>query len=294
MFKLGIIGLDTSHTVKFAQLIQGEHRIVHSLKITGALRFPSPFQNEEGQDERQQQLEELGIKVSTEFEEAVDGVDGILLEINDPALHLKYFKMAAELGVPVFIDKPFADNLVNATEIVDIAKAKNISIWTSSSLRFTPEIKKCAEDMTSLKTVNIYGPLGSAPAGSSVIWYGIHSFEMLATLAGTKADKIQAVKDECGIVAVIYYKDGRRGVVECNSGIYHYGGRALNEETSHSFLVDFSSSDELYGNLIGAIENFFIDGTIPVSLEDSLTIQAMLDATEKSIASGNAEKIVSI
>jgi predicted dehydrogenase len=257
------------------------------------MRFPSAFQAEEGQDERQKTMEGLGVNVVTDFSAAVEGVDGILIEINDPALHLEYFRKAAELNLPLFLDKPMADNLESARKIMRIAEDKNVKAWTSSSLRFTPEIKECKSGISEPVLANVYGPLGQAAKGNSLIWYGIHTFEMLMTLMGRGAESVKASADSAGVVAVVDYGNGKRGIVECNEGAFKYGGRAQNSETVAGFEVKAKSSEILYTSLITAIADFFIKGDIPVSMEDSFEIQAMMDAAVRSLESGSVEDVKS-
>ncbi|OGV31046.1 MAG: hypothetical protein A2020_00225 [Lentisphaerae bacterium GWF2_45_14] len=294
MFKLACIGLDTSHAVKFTELIQGPAKNVDTLQVVSCMRFPSPFQSEADQDKRQEIVEKLGVKVTRSFAEAVKDVDGILVEINDPTLHLEYFKMAAAAELPVFLDKPMADTVENGREIYNIAKKNNIRVWSSSSLRFTPEIRECCASVKSPILANVFGPLGKAPAGSSLIWYGVHTFEMLMTIMGPGAQSVFARKDAKGVVATIEYKDGRRAIAECNEGCFQYGGRAQNAETAKSYNVNASTAEILYSNLITAISDFFVKNAVPVSFEDTFEIQAMLDAAEKSVASGKAEKVESL
>jgi len=291
MFKLAIVGLDTSHAIKFTELIQGEKRIVETLQVTRCLRFPSAFQSEEDQNKRQEILEQLGVVVTHSFEEAVKEVNGILLEINDPALHLEYFEKVSELGLPVFLDKPLADNLKNGLKIFNLAKEKELKVWSSSSLRFTPEIRSCVAEISSPVFCNVYGPLGKAASGNSLIWYGVHTFEMLMALMGKGARSVFAREDNSGTVAIVDYDDNRRGIVECNSDAFFYGGRAQNSKGVSSFTVNFANAAELYACLITALEDFFINGTIPVSFADTLEIQAMMEATLKSQVSGRTETI---
>ncbi|QSH41204.1 Gfo/Idh/MocA family oxidoreductase [Lentisphaerota bacterium ZTH] len=288
MFKLAIIGLDTSHTPKFVDFIQGENKLTDKLRVVKAMRFPSAFQSEAGQDERQAAIEKLGVKVSTDFAETVAGVDGLLLEINDPALHLEYFSKAAELGLPIFLDKPLADNIENAREIVRLKQEHNLNVWTSSSLRFTSEIKECTTKVSNPVLANTYGPLDSNDAGNPVVWYGVHSFEMLMTIMGQGAESVKATKDERGVVAIVNYKDGRRGIVELNSEAFIYGGRAQSADSAFSFVVDSSITSVVYANLMQAIEDFMLSGIVPITLEESFEVQAMLEATVQSLQSGEA------
>ena len=58
--KVGIIGLDTSHTIEFTKRFQApdcpKEDKVGGVKVVAAMRFDSPFQKKEGLDERQKQL----------------------------------------------------------------------------------------------------------------------------------------------------------------------------------------------------------------------------------------------
>ncbi|NRA40502.1 MAG: Gfo/Idh/MocA family oxidoreductase, partial [Planctomycetes bacterium] len=160
-----MIGLDTSHSIAFAQRIQG--KAMRGVNITRCLRFPSPFQTEAQQDDRQKILEDLGIEVTSNFKQAVAGAEGVLLEINDPAQHWKYFKKAAELNVPIFVDKPLAKNLSDAKKICELTKRKRLKVWEASSLRFSPDLRSAIKQAGEPELVNIYGAMGIAAAGCS-------------------------------------------------------------------------------------------------------------------------------
>ena len=182
--KVAFIGLDTSHSVQFAQYIQdpnipAENRCT-DLLVTRCMRFETPFQGKEGLDARQKQLEALGVLVTEDFDEAVADCDAIFLEINDPKLHLEYFKKCSKLGKPIFLDKPFADTLENAKAIARIAEENNIKFFTASKLRNFQSIEDLAARKLDVKTAMAWGSLGKCPEGYSlIIWYGVHTFELL-------------------------------------------------------------------------------------------------------------------
>ena len=154
-------------------------------------------------------------------------------------------------------------------------------------MRFTPEIIDCASNVKNPDFVSIFGPLGKAASGNSLIWYGVHSFEMLTTLMGSGAEYVYARKDACGIVSVVEYKGERRGIVECNDGAFKYGGSARNAKVADTYVTAGSP----YPHLIAALETFFIDNVIPVPFEETLEILAMMDAACKSIESGEKEAV---
>lgn len=287
MFNLAVIGLDSSHSVVFTELIQDENKkLIDDIKVISCLRMPTPFQSEEGLDKRQLRMEELEVKVTCDFDEALKNADGVMLEINDSSLHLEYFRRIADLSIPVFIDKPLADNVENAVKIHKIAEEKNLSVWSASSMRFSPEIIACKSKIPSPSMVNVYGTLHEALAGSSLVWYGVHTFEMLVTLMGCGAASVQAHKMKRGIVSIVDYEDGRIGVVECNRDIRRYGGYSQNRESISTFIAE--GSPDPY--LIMTLRKFFLEGIVPVPLTETIEVQALIEASEKSIVSGKLEK----
>lgn len=293
--KIAIIGLDTSHTIEFTKLIQApetpDNLKIKELQITKCMRFPSPFQAEDKQDERQAQLEKWGVKVTRSFEEAVDGAEGVMIEINDPAMHLEHFKKAAALGKAIYLDKPLAGNIKDGKEILKITKKQNLKVWSASSLRFTSEIENAAKEISEPVMAHAYGPLGIAPAGSSLVWYGVHTFEMINKLMGAGAESVFAREDKNGIVTTVKYGGDRRGLAECNTNAWFYGGRAQSKDKVSAFSVNTGIPGGLYHKLILHIKDFFTKGVIPVSLDNAYEILAIMEAAEKSIASGKEEKV---
>jgi len=290
--KVALIGLDTSHTIEFARRMQAPDcppdQKVAGMKAVRCLRFPTPFQSEEGLDQRQAQLEAWGVKVTADFDEAVADCDAIMLEINDPAYHVHYFTKCADLGKPMFLDKPVADTTQNARAIYDIVKAKNLSVFSASSLRFVPQLKQARDAIPQPTIVTIYGALGKAPAGSSIVWYGVHAFEMLERAIGRGAVSVYARRDKAGAVALVEYDDARRGIVEMTEGSWIYGGCLRNKDKAAPYVVNMSRA---YSDELEEVARFFRGSETPVDFEDSMEVMAMLDAAERSSQSGKAETV---
>ena len=226
--KVAIIGLDSSHSIEFVRRMQApdcaaDQRVAGMRAVT-CLRFETPYQDREGLDTRQEQLEPWGVTVTEDFDEAVADCDAILLEVNDAAYHVEYFTRCAELGKPIFLDKPLADTIENGRKICAIAAAKGVRFFSASSLRFVSALTQACEAVPEPACCAVYGPLGRAPAGSSIVWYGVHTFEMLQRAMGNGARQLSTRKDEAGVVVIVDYADGKRGVVELTEGAYIYGG----------------------------------------------------------------------
>ena len=293
--RIGMIGLDTSHSIAFTKCLQAPdvpaEQHVAGAKVVSCMRFETPFQAKEGLDERQKQLEGWGVEVTTDFGYAVAECEAIMLEINDPAYHLEYFSKCAKLGKPIFLDKPMADNTANARKIYQIAKENKLKVFSSSSLRFVPALIAAIEAVKAVgepKYVSTYGPLGKAPAGSSIVWYGVHAFEMLERAMGRGAKGVFARKDSVGVVAIMDYGEGKRGVVELTEGAYSYGGSVRSEKKAVPFTAENAL---LYPLELTEVVKFFAGAEPPVTLDDALEVTSMLDAAERSVASGKTEAL---
>jgi predicted dehydrogenase len=292
VFKVAIIGLDTSHSVALPQLMQDPktpaEQKIEGLVATRALRFPSAFQSEEGQDKRQETLESIGVKVTRDFDEAVGDCDAIMLEINDPALHLEYFEKCAPLGKPIFLDKPFADTVANAKAIARIAEENNVKFFTASKLRNFQSIEDLAAKNMEVKTAMAWGSLGKCPEGYSlIIWYGVHTFELLERMMGIGAETVHTLPNASGFDCQVQYKDGRSALVKMVVGAGTYGCWI-----SDGRQVDCAAA--VSGTPINMLNNFvaLCRGAEPaVSVEESLEIMAMLEAAEKSYNSGKPEPV---
>ena len=285
--KVAIIGLDTSHTIEFTKRFQAPDCSaadkVGGVKVINCMRFETPFQNKEGLDKRQKQMEDWGVRVVTDFNEAVINADAIMLEINDPQLHLEYFKKAAVLSKPVYLDKPLADTAEHGSEILKIAKDKKVKVFSTSSLRFDAGLILAAKKIPAPLYTHTYGPLGAAAAGSSIVWYGVHAFEMLVRVMGKGGTKVFTTKTSSGVVVTIEYPEKRRGVVELTENAWVYGGDLRTNDKAEAFVVDGSV---LYTNLCKEIANFLKTGNSPVPLEETMEVMALLEAAEKSFKNG--------
>jgi len=293
--KIAVIGLDTSHSVALPKLMQdpAEKDRVEGLRAVTCLRFPTPFQSEKGQDDRQAYLESIGVKVTRDFDEAVADCDAIMLEINDPAFHLEYFEKCAALGKPVFLDKPFADTLENTVKILDIAKEKNVRFFTASSLRFDIDIVEGLQKVNTPKSAMVWGPVGRAPAGSSIVWYGVHAFEILNRVMGRGAVTVSGTADLNGYVFHVIYGDGRRGIVEISRNCWSYGTACRDAEGKAS-LIQVTGRIPFYKMLVQEIVKFFTTGEQPVDIADSIEIMAMLSAADASVKNGQPAPVYTL
>ena len=172
---------------------------------------------------------------------------------------------------------------------MQIAKENNIRYFTASSLRFDIDIVEGLEGVENVVSAKVWGPVGNAPAGSSIVWYGVHAFEILNRVMGSGATAISGSADLNGYVFHVIYADGRRGIVELSTNCWKYG--AVYRTADHeSDIVQVTGRVPFYRMLLKEIVKFF-NGEQPVALEDSVEIMAMLAAAEASIQNGQTAPV---
>ena len=91
-------------------------------------------------------------------------VDAMLIEAVDGSVHYERAKPFLEAGIPCFVDKPFTCSVADARKIVDLAAKKKLPLFSSSSLRFAPELVAYMADEKHGKVLGAvaYGPGRSA------------------------------------------------------------------------------------------------------------------------------------
>lgn len=296
MIKVAVIGLDTSHSIEFPRLMQApdcpKDQKVPGLKAIACLRFATPFQNKAGLDQRQKQLEAWGVKVTTDFDEAVERADAFMLEINDGNYHLDYFKKVAALGKPVFLDKPLAGALADGRAIVKLAQKHKTRVWSGSSIRFCDDIAQTKAQVSDIRIGSVFGALGEAPSGDSLIWYGVHAFEMLQCFMGPHPLTVQAIETPTSIVSVVNYDHDRQGIIETIRNCRSYGGYVIGKTRDQAKTVSFVCNTCYgYRNILRAIRCFFEGGPAPVNMATTFEGLAMMVAARSSIKARKAVKI---
>ena len=296
-FRIAVIGLDTSHAVEYPKRMQDPdcpaERRVPGLRATRCLSFETSFTDKEDWEAYKKYLPSIGVEVTEDFEYAVSDCDGIMIEVNDPELHWEYFQKCADLGKPIFLDKPFAESFASAVKIYNLAKEKGIRLFTSSALRydavFTAGLGNCGIEPTS---AIVWGPHGRK-VKDSLIWYGCHSFEMLEAVMGRGAVGVSVHSEPNRDICVVDYRDGRHGIVELNKNTGRYGV-LLRDNVHGASLLQPGKTTMFYTEILKRITDFFMNGKDILPLEDSLEVIAMLDAASRSLKSGRPEYVFSI
>lgn len=281
--KIGIIGLDTSHSIAFTKFINGadkkeeykDFQIVAAYPY-GSKSIKSSYDRIPGYIE---QVKEMGVEIVSSIPELLDKVDCVLLETNDGNLHLEQAYEVFKAGKIMFIDKPIGANLAQAIAIYELSKKYNVPIFSSSALRYVPESQKLRNgELGEVQGVNTYTPGTLEPSHADMAWYGIHGIEALFTVMGTGCVSVNRMSSEGSDVIVGLWDDGRIGTVRAiREGHRPYDGHAFTDKGIVS-----TGKYQGYEPLLREILNFFTTGIPPVSEKETLEIFTFIEAADES------------
>ena len=292
--KIGMIGLDTSHCPAFAKLLNDETNEFYVPGAQVVKAFPGGselFSNSMGRIEGfTNELKKIGVEICDSIEATAEGMDAFFLESVDGRQHLEQFKILAQYGKPVFIDKPFACCFEDAKAIVELAKETNTPIMTASAIRYGKGID-VLHDGSKVEACEAFGPMALLDDYRDYFWYGIHSAETLYSFMGSGCTQVQTTSTDKIDVIVGTWADGRIGTLRGNRVGANGFGCILTVEGDTKFAL-VSAEVPYYALMLKKIVPFFQTGVSDIPIEESLEIIAYLEAASQSRAQGG--KVIEI
>jgi predicted dehydrogenase len=288
VFRIGIIGLDTSHVTEFTKIINRQTEN-HGCKVVAGYPGGSPDVEASASrvDKFTQTLrDQYGVQIVDSIEELCQKVDGVMLESVDGRPHLKQARPVIAAKKPLFIDKPMAGNLADVIEIFRLANENNVPCWSSSSLRYAPAIVELKEKNTVGQVLgcDVFSPCSLEEHHPDLYWYGVHGVEMLFTVMGTGCETVRRVETPSVEFVVGIWKGGRVGTYRgIRRGKDEYGVTILGTKA-----IVQSDKYSGYEPLVDEVIKFFKTGIVPVPQAETIEIFAFMSAADESKAKGGA------
>ncbi|MFD4635800.1 Gfo/Idh/MocA family protein [Lentzea sp. NPDC058436] len=195
--RIGIIGTENSHV---------DHIIDHLKDGTG----PRVVAISGGASERNESLRLKGsLQVVDAPEDLLGLVDAVVVADRHGDLHRAHAVPFLRAGLPVFVDKPLACTVEDASALVAESLAHNAPMTSSSALRWIPDTEVLAAQGPARRVVTS-GPVDPSSPYGGIFFYGIHPVDVALRLAPGPirsvdvtrlADRI-AVKAEVGSTEV--------------------------------------------------------------------------------------------
>ena len=285
--RVGIIGLDTSHSVAFTKTFNdanagpeyGGYKVVAAYP-KGSNDIESSVKRIPGYIE---DVKKLGVTIVDSIEDLLREVDVVLLETNDGRLHLEQAIPVFKAGKTVFIDKPIAAFLPDVLSIFEEAKKYKVPVFSASSLRYAPTVQAMARGKAgNILGADVFSPAHLEKTHMDFSWYGIHGVEMLFTLMGTGCKSVSRTHSADADVVVGLWDDDRigsfRGIRYKKLG---YGGNVYGDKS-----IEQLDGEGGYNPLLVEVVKFFQTGQAPVSPEETIAIFAFMEAADESKRQG--------
>ena len=286
--RIGIIGLDTSHSTAFVEALNAltPDAAYDGYKVVAT--YPQGSKTIKSSYERipayTEQVKKLGVEIVDSIKELLTKVDVVMLETNDGRPHLEQALAVLKAGKTIWIDKPVAGTLVDAIAIYDIAKKYKVPVFSASSLRYATNVQETANGSSAGKILgaDTFSPCPLESTHPDFFWYGIHGIEILLAIMGTGCKEVSRVHTENTDLVTGVWKDNRIGTFRGNrKGPNEYGGTAFGEKAV-VHLGPYAG----YEPLLKEIIKFFNTGIAPVSPEETLEIYAFMEAADESSRKG--------
>ena len=293
--KVGIIGLDTSHSIAFTKSLNADPPLPEMKNCRVVAAYPYGSREIESSASRipkyTEDIKPLGVEIVDSIEALLQQVDCVLLETNDGHPHLQQALEVFRAGKPVFIDKPVASNLSEVVAIYRAAKHYDAKMFSSSSLRFSsgPQAIR-ADGHGKVYGANSFSPCSIEPTHTELFWYGIHGVETLFTCMGKGCVSVSHTSTDDFELAVGTWSDGRigtfRGIRKGKSG---FGGTAFTAKE----IVSVGKFDG-YKPLVAQIAKFFRTGESPVDAAETIEIYAFMQSAQESKRRGERVTIAEV
>ncbi len=281
--RIGIIGLDTSHSIAFAKALNdpaagdnfGGYTVVAAYP-KGSLDIQSSVERIEGYTN---DIRKLGVEIVASVEELLTKADVFMLETNDGRRHLEQALPVLKAGKRLFVDKPMAASLADAMAIFQVADKYGVPVFSTSSLRYIKGMKEVKEGAAGkILGAETYSPASLEKTHPDFFWYGIHGVETLFAAMGTGCKSVVRVSTPDTDVAVGTWSDGRIGSFRgLRAGKREYGGTVFGEKA----IVKLGAYNG-YNPLLEEIIKFFETGVEPFPRAETLEIMAFMEAADLS------------
>jgi hypothetical protein len=281
--KVGIIGLDTSHSTAFTRALNDPAAGPEfgGFKVTAA--YPHGSRDIKSSADRipgyTEEVKKLGVEIVGSIDDLLKKTDVILLETNDGRLHLEQAIKVMKAGKRMFIDKPVAASLADAIAIFRASVHFNVPVFSSSSLRYIPGAADIAQgSIGKVLGADTFSPATIEVTHPDLFWYGVHGVETLFTVMGTGCKYVNGTFTEENDQVTGLWEGNRIGTFRgIRKGKSDYGGIVFGEKGIMT-LGKYSG----YNPLLVEIIKFFQTGVPPVSSAETIEIFAFMAAASES------------
>lgn len=286
--RIGIVGLDSSHSVAFTEMLNDPKAPGHVSGARVVCAFPGGSPDVAMSASRlagftREMREKYGVEIVTSLPALVSKVDAIMILSVDGRAHLPQARAVFGSGKPVYIDKPLAASYGDGRAILQLALKTGTPIFSASAARYYANVVACKNDpgLGRITGCDSYSPAPLEPHNPGLFWYGVHAVEMLYSVLGPGCDSVRCWHTDQTDLVVGHWSDGRIGTVRgLRNGSHPYGVEVFGTRGVRASACD--TRPENYEGLVQQIVRFFHTRRSPVSDGEMLEVLRFMQAAEIS------------
>jgi len=285
VFTLGIVGAENSHSWQVASLAnRGDQKL--PLRVTHLWGETPGFANESAR---------LGTIPTTvkDWRELAGQVDGVMIDHRHGKFHAGPARFFIKRQMPVFIDKPITSDLATAREILALGRQFKTPVITFSNLPLQTRFVRFAREIARRGPIRSVHGSGLAEMGGphgGIFFHGFHLVDGAIELLGPDVEKVAALRASGGALVTLMYRDGRFASLHF---LEHYRGGFHWQVSTDSGPVSLDRWEDRQPYLVTVrhIVRFLKTRSVPFSQERMLAPIAVLEATQRALRTGLAEKV---
>lgn len=290
---IGLIGLDTSHVIAFANILNdpsNEHHVPGGKIVAG---FPGGSEDMEISISRVEGFtndlkKDFGVEIMDSPSAVAEAVDMVFITACDGRVHRELFEATAPTGKPHFIDKPFSVTVEDAKAMAELADKQGVALMSCSSLRYADPFAEALKDesLGGIAAIDLAGPMQIQPPMPPLHWYGIHTVEMLVAAMGTGCKAVRDVATDDADLLTAEYADGRVATVRGNRNCHGAFTALLHGKDGPRYVLPFGGPRPGYVPLLEAIFRSLPTGKSDIPIEQTVEVISILEAGNASRADG--------
>lgn len=286
MKKIAILGCENSHADTFLNLIYNTEDY-RDVEVVGV------YSNE---PEAVKKLnEKYGVKILEHYADAVGMIDALVVTARHGDLHYEYAKPYLASGIPMFIDKPVTIKEGEALEFMRAVKSAGVPVVGGSSLKHdagVKELKALREGETLGATLGGYvrAPIDMASVYGGFYFYAPHLVEVVSEIFGRYPLSVEA--ESRGDLTRVKFNYEKYSVdadfVEHN---YVYYASLSAAKAVKGMSLECTDANNWFKSEFDEFYSILLGGAMPYSYEDLISSVFVMNAIERSLASGKEEQV---
>lgn len=290
MIKVGIIGTESSHALAFVKYFN-----CPDLK-TGKYRYPSirvtAVVGDSDSVEEIRRCSDTVTEVSCS-EELARHVDAAVITSCAGSMHLAQARPLLQARLPLFIDKPFTADPVEAEELARLIRQSGCNVMGGSGLKYAKGVSHCRKLAMQLRSENLltssalHFPTTLDSSYDGMYYYTPHLLELAISILGTDVRKVTAIRNGKNMTALLDY--------EKDTAALHFTCGAI-DTTCIFYTLNYLQSVEIdwsdiYAELASRFARMLLGSFKPEPIENMVLTVNLIHALEQAVQTGQTVEL---